>query len=400
MAQPKVMNFQAYGGCLELWNYRGHEVLLAGGADTGKTMTCLMKIDAMCRLYPGAHMLLVRRHRSDMKDTVVQSLVENVWGGNEEDVAVRRIGGVNPIEFHYHNGSIIRLRGMDDGSKALGGEYDMIFVSQAEELSESNWNTLCTRATGRSGITPYPQILADANPGPPNHFLINRNSLHVIKALHVHNPTIYDQDTGDMLSESKLRMDALLALTGIERRRLLHGEWCAAEGLIYDDFLTQAHVTPSLPKGKARLLAIDFGFRHPIVCQWWHVDPNDRMTMTREFYYTDFIVEDLARIIQHFTKRGGEYITDIICDHDAEDRATLERHLGMSTTPALKGPNSIRAGIDMVKARLRARLNDKPMLQFHQDALLSVDAVLRERRWPISTENEFGLYAWEGDYSG
>ena len=335
-----------------------------------------------------------------MKDTVVQSLVENVYGGSEEEVGVRRIGGVNPFEFHYDNGSIIRLRGMDDGSKALGGEYDMIFVSQAEELSESNWNTLTTRATGRSGVTPYAQILADANPGPPNHFLINRPSLHVIKALHKHNPSIYDQETYKIIPGEELRMEALYALTGIERRRLLDGEWCAAEGLIYNDFLTETHITGKPKEGGPRLLSIDFGHTHPLVCQWWYVDPNDRMTMTREFYCSEVIVEDLARVIQVYTKANHEYITDIICDHDAEDRATLERHLGVSTTPALKGPSSIRAGIDMVKARLRARLNGRPMVQFASNALIHTDPILRDRRWPVSTESEFGVYVWKENQQG
>ena len=400
MEETRALNYQAYGGALKLWNCREQEVLISGAADTGKSRVCLQKVDALCRLYPKTHALFVRRHRSDMKDTTVQSLVQGVYGGDEKEVGVTKVGGVNPFEFHYNNGSIIRLRGMDDGSKSLGGEYDIVFVSQAEELSESNWNTLSTRVTGRSGHTPYPQLMADANPGPPNHFLMHRESLVKIKSIHQDNPELYDQETGKITEQGKLRMKPLYALTGIERRRLLEGKWVAAEGIVYDDFDASIHITEDYPVGGERILCIDFGYAHPLVCQWWYVDPNGRMTLTREIYKTNLLVEDLAIMIATITKQNNEWISKIVCDHDPEDRATLERHLGIKTLPATKGPGSVRNGIVMVKERLRPGHDGRPMILIANNALHSVDPVLRERRKPVSTESEFNLYSWKENIRG
>ena len=399
----KLVEYQAYGGALSLWNYRGPEVLLHGPADTGKTRVCLQKCDSLARLFPGAHGLFVRRHRSDMKDTVVQSYVENVLHGEPEEFGVRKVGGTNPVEFHYNNGSIIRLRGMDDGSKSLGGEYDFVFVSQAEELSESNWNVISTRVTGRSGHTPYPQLLADANPGPPNHFLgplSTRISLHRIPSLHKDNPGIYDQETGEITSGGKLRMANLFALSGVERERLLYGIWAAAEGIIYSDFKPDEHIVEDYPIGGSRIIIVDFGFGHPLCCQWWYHDPNGRLIMTREIYETGIIVEDLAKMIVEITDEAGEWIEDVICDHDAEDAATLERHMGRHTTKALKGPNSVRDGISKVKARLRPGHDGRPMMLFANDALYRVDPVMRERKKPVSTEQEFASYVWKKNATG
>ena len=401
MAEERVIEYQAYGGALELWNYQGPEVLLHGPADTGKTRVCLQKVDTMCRLFPGAHVLFVRRHRSDMKDTVVHSLVQTVYGGDERNVGVLKIGGANPVEFNYDNGSKIRLRGMDDGSKALGGEYDLIFVSQAEELSESNWNTLTTRVTGRSGKTPFPQLLADANPGPPTHFLMHRESLHKIKSKHIDNPELYCQETKKLLPEGALRMKNLFALTGVERERLLDGIWAAAAGIIYKDFKTDIHITEDVPEGGERLLVIDFGYTHPMVCQWWYHDPNGRLIMTREIYKTHLLPEDLADMITTITAEHGEWISDIICDHDAAGVATLERHLGRGTTPAIKGPGSVNEGITAVKKRLRpSEMDGIPMMLFANDALYEVDPVLRERKAPVSTESEFASYVWAEKQDG
>ena len=396
----RIISYQAYGGALQLWNCREQEVLLHGPADTGKTRVCLQKVDALCRLYPKTHALFVRRHRSDMKDTVVRSYEEGVLGGDAEGMGVRKIGGVSPFEFHYDNGSIIRLRGMDDGSKSLGAEADLIFVSQAEELSESSWNTISTRVTGRTGNTPYPQLLADANPGPPNHFLMHRETLVKIQSQHKDNPELYDQDTGEITEQGKLRMKPLYALTGIERKRLLEGKWVAAEGIVYDDFDTSLHITEEYPVGGERILCIDWGYEHPLVCQWWYLDPNGRAILTRVIYQTHLLPEDLAIMIAKISKENNEWVSRIICDHDASDVASLERHLKMKTIPAKKGPGSVRAGITMVKKRLRPGHDGKPMLLIAQNALMSVDPVLRERRKPVCTEGEFNLYAWKENIKG
>ena len=395
-------NYQAYGGALDLWNHRGLEVLLAGGADTGKSRVCLEKVSAFCMHYPGCHSLLVRRHRSDMRDTTIRSLVETVYDGSPESFGVQVVGGKNPQEFHYNNGSIIRIRGMDDGSKALGGEYDLIFVSQAEELNESQWNVLSTRATGRAGHTPYPQLLADANPGPPTHFLKHRESLHFIASLHKDNPDLYNQETGLLTEKGKLRMQPLLNLTGVERQRLLEGIWAAAEGIVYDDFRPELHMLSEdeVPVGGERLLVVDFGFTNPLVCQWWYVDPNGRMILTREIYETGLLVEDLAKLIKDITEEHNEVITAIVADHDAEDTATLERHVELPVTAALKGPGSVSAGIGMVKARLRVAADGRPKILFSQNALMGADQRLRATNRPISTEGEFGSYVWKTNGAG
>jgi hypothetical protein len=83
-------------------------------------------------------------------------------------------------------------------------------------------------------------------------------------------------------------------------------------------------------------------------------------------------------------------MTDTVCDHDAEDRATLHEN-DISTIPARK---AIRPGIDAVIERLKVQGDGKPRLYLVEDALIEQDNSLRERGLPTCTLDEFGSYSW------
>ena len=338
---------------------------------------------------------MARRYRTDLKESSIYVLMQYVYKNEPEKFGVRVVGGSNPREFHYENGSVITTRGLDDPQGALGGAYDFVFISQAEELTEKQWNILVSRVSGRAGNAPYSQLIADANPGPPHHFLMHRENLKTIASLHKDNPEIYDQKTGELLESGAPRIAALHALTGVEKERLLHGRWVAAEGLVYDDFDPNVHVIPNVKPGGPRYLSIDFGFNNPFVCQWWKIDEDGRMIMTRELYKTGMLVEDAARIIERVCRENEEWVLGVVCDHDAEGRATLERHFGTNTIPAIKGKGSVVGGIDLVKSRLALQKDGKPRLYICSDATIEVDRTLIEKRQPTSTRQEFGTYMWK-----
>ncbi len=93
----------------------------------------------------------------------------------------------------------------------------------------------------------------------------------------------------------------------------------------------------------------------------------------------------------------GERIEQTICDHDAEDRATLEAG-GVFTVPAWK---SIKVGIEQVKSMMAVDRNNKTQVYFFRDALAhEPDPVLVERRIPTSTVAELEVYAWPKGIDG
>src|SRR5699024_9371522 len=109
------------------------------------------------------------------------------------------------------------------------------------------------------------------------------------------------------------------------------------------------HLIPpfDIPDDWDRYWVIDFGFVHAFTWNWYAVDHDGRIYLYRQIYRTRRLVEDHAAHGMRLS-RDEPRPRKIICDHDAEDRATFERHTGLRTTAATK---NVSAGIQAVQER-------------------------------------------------
>ncbi len=376
------------GGNKALLESRAHEVIAEGPSETGKTMAACYKLHYNSREYKGSQHTLVRKVAATIPGTVLVTMKRiignfpvNFYGGDK-----------NPEMIIYPNGSVVWLAGMDKPGKALSGERDTIQVCQAEELTIDDWEVLTTRATGRGAVMPYTQVYGDCNPGPAKWIKdrAKAGSLQLIPTKHQDNPSLYTAD-GQLTKQGVRSMATLDALTGNRYKRLRLGLWVTAEGAIYEEFDPSVHMIDAdkCPEFVRRFRVIDFGFTNPFVCQWWGMDADGRLYRYREIYMTKRLVEDLTPEIIKLT--GDEPIEFTIADHDAEDRATMERH-GIHTMPAHK---AVSTGIQAVQGRLKTQEDGKPRIYFVRGALVEVDEALREKHKPICTEDEMPEYTWQ-----
>lgn len=379
------------GAALELQTVTSHETLASGPAETGKTWAGLWRLDSLMRETPGATAVIARKVRADMGTTVLRTWdrIVAIRGG------VHQRGGEHASAYEYPNGSVVFPLGMDRPGKVLSGELDFVYVNQAEELARDDWETLSTRVTGRGAVTKTPMLFGDCNPGPPTHWILSRPSLRLLHSVHKDNPTLYDE-AGNLTAQGERTMRILDALTGVRRERLFLGRWVAAEGVVYEDFERGVHVIDrfAIPNDWRRIRVIDFGYTNPFVCLWFAIDPDGRAYCYRELYRTGRIVEDHARDIRRLSQ--GEAISLTLADHDAEDRATLERH-GVPTRPAFK---ALTPGIQAVQARLRRAGDGKPRIFFFGDILVERDEELARAKKPCSTLQEFEVYSYPKSAEG
>lgn len=297
-------------------------------------------------------------------------------------------GGSKPEWFDYPNGSRVWVGGMDKPGKVLSGERDIIVVNQAEELALDDWETLTTRATGRAGHVPYPQVIGDCNPSGSTHWIKSRANVLLLESRHEDNPTLYTVD-GILTERGQRTMAVLDALTGVRYQRLRLGRWVNAEGAVYE-FDAAVNVIDRFepPSEWRRIRVVDFGYSAPFVCQWWAIDHDERMYLYRELYGTRRIVEDWAEDIKRLSI--SEEIEATVADHDAEDRATLERH-GIMTQAARK---DISPGIQAVQRRLSKAGDGKPRLFMMRGALVQADTELLNAHKPTCTQQEIDVYVW------
>lgn len=399
------VTFGPRGAALELFKCHAGEVLVSGPAGTGKSRACLEKIHLCASKYPGMRALMARKTLVSLTSTGIVTYREKVlhpldgvvfFGGNKQE----------PAQFRYPNGSRIMVGGFDKASKIMSSEYDMIYVQEATELTENEWESGTTRL--RNGVMPYQQLLADCNPEAPSHWLkkrCDRGVTTILESRHEDNPSITPE-----------YLELLSKLTGVRLLRLNKGIWAAAEGMVYADVwnaavhLITAILTNSkdidrwgVPLSWPRYWTFDFGFTHPFVWQAWAEDADGRLYRYAEIYRSQRLVEDHAADILelHGAKmgpRGLEWPATtprpqaLICDHDAEDRATLERHLGMPTKPATK---MVSPGIQAVASRLKIAGDGKPRLFYVRDALVYRDPIMVDKVKPTCSEEEIEAYVWD-----
>lgn len=396
------------GAAYALGSCSAPEVCLEGKAGTGKTVGICFKIHTLLSTYAGMHYLMARKYMTDLTGSAVATY-RSLLDPRER---IRPYGGsrFEPPGFLYPNGSALYLAGLDDPSKVQSKEFDGAFINEALECTVDDIEFVGMRLRPRlnASYVPYRQLILDVNPGPPTHWLNQRmlegKTLRMISR-HEDNPLLYDLRTGDWTEEGRRYIFGTLAsLTGVRRARFFAGLWAAAEGTIYEDAYDRARnvIKPfPIPKEWPRYLAIDFGYTNPFVCHWLAQDPDGRLYVYRELYMTRRLVEDHVKTIKQ-QSRWGESDGDplpraVICDHDAEDRATFERHSGLMTTPAHK---SVSDGIQAMAARLRPAGDGKPRLAYFEHCLIERDLDLASRKRPTSAVEEFDSYVWRETPSG
>jgi PBSX family phage terminase large subunit len=362
---------------------------MSGPAGTGKSRACLEKLHMLAELVPGCRLLILRRTRASLTETALVTYEQHVVPEGHPCLNGPQREGRSI--YRYPNGSTIAVGGLDKPGKVMSSEWDAVYIQEAIELTEDGWEAVTTRL--RNGKLPYQQLLADTNPDSPRHWLKKRcdaGKTRILESRHEDNPVLWDGQHWTPRGQTYLaRLDAL---TGPRKLRLRHGRWVQAEGVVYEGWDPSVHLIDrfEVHSDWPRIWSIDFGFVNPFVCQFWAVDPDGGLVRYRELYHTRRLVEDHARRLLEIAA-GEPLPVAIVCDHDAEDRATLERHLGLPTLAANKERSP---GFQAVAARL-ARTNGRPRLLLMRDSLDERDRLLDEAKKPCCTEEEFDGYVWD-----
>jgi hypothetical protein len=443
--------YDARGATLAMLKDKSGEVLVSGPAGTGKSRGCLEKMLG-CALAGGRYEDGVLVEPSEFRGLMLRKTLKSLtsttletWRKRVAKEAIRAgvckyYGGSasEPAQYKFTNGAAVVIGGMDNPDKIMSSDYDLIFVDEATQLSLDDWQACTTRL--RNGAISFQQLIGACNPDRPTHWAMERQktgTLRVLYSKHWENPvyfdrlspedTVTDTDTVEVHGGIRYRRtpagDAyiggkLAKLTGVRKLRLLDGKWVAAEGLVYESWDPAVHVPAKrfkIGKDWPRYWVVDFGYRNPFVCQWWAENPDGQLIMYREIYMTGRLVEDHARQIMRQVLRypaGGDpaafedpvrglkdgrlYWNEpqpvaVICDHDAEGRATLTKHLGRGTVAARK---ELQRGIQEVEKQLRVQGDGKPGLLFLPDSLVELDITLKEAGKPVCTVDEFGGYVW------
>lgn len=376
--------YSPYPWQIAAWRDRARVCVYGGGAGGGKSRAAAEKLHAYMLKYPNAVGIALRKAREFASKSVVYAIQSAIG----EDKSVKY--NSSELMFHYANGSRIFIAGMkDEGQRQAlrsingDGSADFIWGEEANALTEDDHNELLGRLRGTAA--PWRQLLYTTNPDGPQHWIKTR-------LIDGGEATVHYSSAKDNLALPAEYKDTLASISGVLGMRLREGMWVQAEGVVYDGWSDALHMIDRMPEGWQawrKIRVIDFGYVNPFVCQWWALDPDGRMYRYRELFMTKRTVADHATKINLLSR--GESYEATVCDHDAEDRATLKQ-AGISSVGAIK---DVSRGIQAVQQRLARGHDDKPRLFLLKGALVERDGALAEDHKPVCTEQEFPGYVWQ-----
>jgi len=341
--------YSFYGETRKAILCRDSEVLLAGPADTGKTFAWLWKLHTLALKYPGCQLAIVRKVKADLVGSVLHTFKRDFLEPFAPYVQI--YGGKSPQWYDYPNGSRIWTGGMDKPGGTLSSERDVILEVQAEQLSLMDHEYLTRCVTGRGAVMPYTQIIADANPAHPSHWIISRSregKLTRFNSSHKDNPVLYDQSTGELTPAGKKRLAVLSNLSGVRRMRLFLGLWAAPEGAIYEVFDETRHKVKaiSIPISWPRFAGVD-PIGAYVAAVWIAYDPQSQVFHVYREYCEPFGIPTREHVKNMLELSQGEFISWWATGGPSErqQRMDFQSH-GL---PACKpGVADVWAGIDRI----------------------------------------------------
>lgn len=211
----------------------------------------------------------------------------------------------------------------------------------------------------------------NCNPDSPQHWFYQEWVEHPDKhnAVRLH----FQLDDNPALDDKiKARYESMY--TGVFYRRYILGEWCVAEGLVYE--FGEENITDEVPKGAEYYISIDYGTLNPFSCGLWAVS-GGKATRIKEFYYDgrsnhrQLTDEEYCDRVEELVE--GYEIKRAVIDPSAASFITALRKRGFRIQ---KADNSVLDGI-----RLTARYLKNGVIKINRSC---TDAI-----------REFGLYCWD-----
>ena len=260
--------------------------------------------------------------------------------------------------------------GKDEGSQDLiqGITLAGLLLDEVALMPESFVN----QATGRCSVTGS-KFWFNCNPEGPEHWFKKQwvDKRAEKNVLHLH---FTMEDNLSLAEEVKARYRSLYS--GVFYRRYIRGEWCLAEGLIYQ-FDKDLHTAKELPSDGFWYISCDYGTLNPFSAGLWCVN-DGRAVRVAEYYYSGRSSSSMKTDEEYYQEleklAGDRYIHSVVVDPSAASFiACIRRHGRFSVR---KAKNDVLPGIRLTASMLHA-------------------GVIKIGEGCKDAIREFGLYRWE-----
>lgn len=265
-----------------------------GSRGGGKSWAVRKKALLMGINYPGIKMLILRRTFPELRENHILPLMAELNG-----VATYK---ETEKAFIFPNGSRLRFGYCDSEADVLqyqGQEFDIIFMDEATQFTEYQYNTLtaCLR-----GANDFPKrFYLTCNPGGAGHEWVKRlfidkdyrnsedpNDYTFISAKVYDNKALMDKDKGYVQMLENLPEEL--------RRAWLDGDWNVFAGQYFSEFREDVHVIDPfpIPEHWNRYFACDYGL-DMFAGLWIARDPQGNSYVYKEVHEPELIITEAVK---------------------------------------------------------------------------------------------------------
>lgn len=227
-----------------------------GAVRSGKTHAHLIRFAEMCAEGPPGLFGLFGKTERTVKRNVIHPL-KDLFGPKN----VVYVQGQGEVRVFGRTCAVIGANDVGAAGKVQGLTLAKSYANEVTLYPENVWKTIIDRHSDDGA-----QILGDCNPDSPYHYL-HREYLNAGKTKEFLKRWRFGLSDNPVLSERYKRMLVEAHPPGtLWHKRMVLGEWVAAEGAIYEQWDERVHVVDEMPGAPEKVaIGVDVGTQNATV---------------------------------------------------------------------------------------------------------------------------------------
>jgi phage terminase large subunit len=307
--------------------------VIQGGTSAGKTFGILPILIDRAAKTPRLEISVVSETIPHLRRGAIKDFLKVMhWTGRYVDSNWNR----TLLTYKFANGSYIEFFSAEQESKLRGARRNILYINEANNISFEAYHQLAIRTSG--------EIWLDFNPTAEfwahTEVLKDNDSEHIILTYKdneaLPDTIIHDIEQAEVKAQSSSYWANWWKVYGL-------GQIGSLQGVVFDNWQQVAKVPTD-----AKLLGfgMDFGFTNDPTTLIAVYKTNNQLYFDEVLYRTNMTNLDIGNFMK--SENIGRPL-EIVAD-SAEPKSIEElRRQGFLITPAKKGPDSIKIGIDILK---------------------------------------------------
>jgi phage terminase large subunit len=304
-------------------------VVNQGGTSSGKTYSILQVLFTKAVQAPNLVITVAGQDIPNLKKGALRD-AENIIAASPELQKLIVDYHKTDRVFKFWNGSIMEFTSYDNAQDAKSGKRDYLFINEGNGIPYPVYVELSMRTRK--------QVFIDYNPNAEfwvHAEVLTESNVKLLISDHRHNP-FCPQKIRDKIEALRFKDIELFKVYG----RGLTGK---IEGLIFRNY----NLVDTIPED-ARLIAygLDFGFTNDPTGLLGVWQQNGELWLRERIYETGLTNPDIAG---RLTGVGVNKHDEVIADSAEPKSITEINNFGFNLYPSLKGPDSVKNSIDIIK---------------------------------------------------